>query len=342
MNAGAGILALCIALAMPAGLHAGPMAHEEALGALTPPAGRLLFGVYPGGRSGEEDDITPADVAAFEAAVGRRVDWVMFSHNWYRSRAFPAATARWIRARGATPWIRLMLRSGSEPGHREPRFTLGRIARGDFDHDLRAWMRAAARFGSPLIAEFGTEMNGEWFPWNGRWNGRRKGPARFIAAWRHIIALARAEGATNIIWVFHVNWADHPATRWNRFENYYPGDAWADWLAISLYSMQGPDETDPTPFAAIGSTMRRLARMAPAKPVVIAEFGTDVRNPHEPAAPWADKALRLIHSGRWPALIGFSWWNETWPNDDTPAHDTDMRVQSDPALARTFRRRLAR
>jgi hypothetical protein len=36
-------------------------------------------------------------------------------------------------------------------------------------------------------------------------------------------------------------------------------------------------------------------------------------------------------------VIGFSWWNEQWENDNKPAHDTDMRVQDNPRLADAFR-----
>ena len=319
--------------------RAETVSHARALAALTPPAGKLLFGAYTGGRSGEEDDITLADVTAYEATVGHRVAWVYFSNNWYRSRAFPAKTARWIRRHGATPYVRLMLRSDPEQDHAEPRFTLRRIARGDFDADLSRWMADAARFGTPILAEFGTEMNGEWFQWNARWNGRRRGAARFAAAYRHIVDLARENGAGNIVWVFHVNWADGPERPWNRLEGYYPGDAYIDWMGISLYSMQGPHEDEPTAFAEITRTLARLARLAPQKPVIIAEFGTDVHNPREPAAPWAEKALGLILSGRYP-IIGFSWWNETWPNGDDPADATDLRIASDPALRTLFRRRL--
>ncbi|HHS89122.1 MAG TPA: beta-mannanase [Rhodobacteraceae bacterium] len=315
--------------------------HAQALKALSPPAGAIWHGVFPGGRSGEEDDITLADVRAYERAVGHRVAWVYFSNNWYRSRAFPNQTANWIRKHGATPYIRLMMRSDPETDHAEPRFTLQRILRGDFDRDLKLWMRDAARFGTPLIVEFGTEMNGEWFSWNARWNGRQKGAVLFADTYRHIIDLSRAVGATNIVWVFHVNWADWPDKPWNRFEKYYPGDEYIDWLGVSIYSMQAPDETDRTPFSRVGNTIRRLSRMAPGKPVIIAEFATDVRNPREPAAVWADNALRLILSGKWPQLVGFSWWNETWQNDDDPANDSDMRVTSDPALAAVFRRRLS-
>ena len=40
---------------------------------------------------------------------------------------------------------------------------------------------------------------------------------------------------------------------------------------------------------------------------------------------------------RWPKVIGLSWWNEQWENDNRPAHDTDMRVQDNPRLADAFR-----
>jgi hypothetical protein len=79
-----------------------------------PPAGKLYHGVYPGGISGEEDDITAKDVATYEQTVGKKAAWVYFSHNWFRGREFPEATAAWIRDGGAVPFIRLMLRSSVE------------------------------------------------------------------------------------------------------------------------------------------------------------------------------------------------------------------------------------
>ncbi len=322
--------------------QAKTVSHKQALRALTPPDGTLLFGAYVGGKTGEEDDMTLNDVVAYERLVGRRVDWVYFSNNWYRSRRFPVTTAKWIRKHGATPFVRLMMRSDPEQDHADPLYKTKSIARGDFDPDLTRWMQEAARFGTPILAEYGTEMNGEWFQWNARWNGRRKGAERFAAAYRHIIDLSRKNGATNIIWVFHVNWADGPPKSWNRMEKYYPGDSYIDWLGISLYSMQAPFETEPTAFAEIRNTFARLNHMAAEKPVIIAEFGTDVHNPREPAAPWAKAALKLIYSRQLPNLIGFSWWNETWPNDDNPIHDTDTRLQSDKALTQVFRRYLKR
>ncbi len=314
-------------------------AHQRTIAALTPPRGRLLHGTFPGGFTGEEDDITLAQVKTYERAVGKHVAWVMFSHNWFQGRRFPAATARWIIAHGSTPYIRLMLRSDSREMAREPHYTLEKIAAGEFDADLARWGQDVAALGVPVIAEYGTEMNGEWFRWNGRWNGRAKGGARFRAAYRHIIEVTRAAGGDNIVWVFHINHADWPRARWNRFENYYPGDDVIDWLGVSLYSMLGPQEDEATGFQeGLDQPYARLRRMSPKKPIIVSEFGTDIHNPREPAAAWADRALKALLGGRWPGVIGFSWWNETWPNDDGVA--TDLRVWQDADLARVFRQRL--
>jgi len=61
------------------------------------------------------------------------------------------------------------------------------------------------------LIEWGTEPNGEWFSWNGKWNGGAgEGPARYVAAYRHIVDLMRADRADNLQWVWHVNWLDEP------------------------------------------------------------------------------------------------------------------------------------
>ncbi len=201
-----------------------PPADEQMPRIASPPAGKLYHGVYPGGQSGEEDDITRADVQSYVDTVGQDVAWVYFSHNWYKSRAFPRATAEMIRNAGAVPFIRLMLRSSAEQNVAEPLFTLDAIIAGEFEADLDAWGVAAREFGTPLLVEWGTECNGEWFPWNGAWNGADAtdgfgdpdtpdGPERFVAAYRHIAARIRA-GATAINSV--LSFTAIPALPWRR------------------------------------------------------------------------------------------------------------------------------
>jgi len=313
-----------------------------------PPPGSLYHGVYPGGITGEESDLTLNDLRSYEATVGKRAAWVYFSHNWYEGREFPLETAAWIREAGSLPYIRLMLRSSAEQDRAESLFTLQAIVDGQFDDDLRAWCAAARDFGTPLLAEYGTEMNGEWFSWNGVWNGggaaggygeadQPDGPERFRDAYRRIVQTCREQGADNITWVFHVNGEDWPTAEWNRFENYYPGDEWMDWVAVSVYGAQTPEDDYWDGFSGyMDSAYARLDQLAPDKPVILAEFGATMNNPLGDQALWARAALEDIISFRWPRLIGFSWWNEWWQNDDIPAHDTTMRVQDNPELAAVF------
>lgn len=317
-----------------------------------PPAGKLYHGVFPGGSTGAEDDITNADIAGYETSVAHRVAWVYLSNNWYASRKFPWAKARMIRNRGSVPYIRLMLRSSPDNPRPEPLYTLDRILRGRFDYYLKRWAYSARSFGTPLIVEYGTEMNGEWFSWNGKWNGAGRltgfgsptkydGPERFVRAYRHIVSVMRGMGARNIIWIFHVNWDAVPYERWNRYAYYYPGDGYIDWLAISAYGAQSRYETRIDTFRTeMDYVYPRLAAVSATKPMIVAEFGTDVRNPRMNAATWTRDAIDDMASARWRRVVGFSWWNERWQNDASAANDTTMRVQDSAALSTVFQTEL--
>ncbi len=319
-----------------------------------PPTGYLYQGVYPGGVTGAEDDITLADLRSFEQTVGKTAAWVYFSDNWYNGREFPLQTATWIRAAGSLPFVRLMLRSSTAQNQAEPTFTVQNITDGWFDHDLHVWCAAARDFRTPILVEYGTEVNGSWFSWNGVWNGggtadgygdptQPDGPERFRDAYRRIIQICRAEDARNITWVFHVNADDNPEESWNRFENYYPGDEWMDWIGVSDYGAQTPQDDYWISFRAdLDPIYPRLAALTPNKPIVVLEFGATDNNPRGDQALWARQALADITSFRYPRLTGFAWWNEWWQNDDNAAHDTNMRVQANPDLAAVFQELVGR
>src|SRR6266508_3560950 len=203
--------------------------HAQSVQLAAPPAGKLYHGLYWGGVGTDEHDptehdVTPNDVAQYEQAVGKQAAWIYFANNWFESRKFPAAMCSWIRDLKKIPYVRLMLRSDVDQSHREKKFTLQKIIAGEFDDDLRAWARAAKNFGSPILIERGTEPNGDWFSWNGKWNGGAgEGSARYVAAYRHIGARMRAESVVNLHWVWHVHWLVPPERACNRAETYFPG-----------------------------------------------------------------------------------------------------------------------
>ena len=344
----AGGLALCIVLALASTSGVTTVGVADAAVSQTlsvPVAGCLYHGVYPGGVTGEEDDITLADVTSYEQAAGRPVAWVFFSNNWYRSRAFPAGKAAWISDHGSVPYIRLMLRHTSNERDRndgpDKTFSLRRIVNGDFDADLRAWGDGAAAYGGPLLVEYGTEMNGFWFSWNAIHNGRAKGTRLFRQAYRHIIDVVRSRGADNVSWVFHVNDTDQPHQSWNRLEKYYPGDHYIDWLATSVYGALTPQENWNQSFTrGMSHVYPRLRALAPTKPIIVAEFGVTAGNDRVEPTRWAGRALDGLLSNQWPAVRGFSWWNETWQNDNVKAHDSELRIQHIAGMPALFKDRL--
>jgi hypothetical protein len=313
-----------------------------------PSLGSYYHGIFPGGTNEPESFLPPENLTSYEENVGKTAAWVYFSNNWFEGRDFPLETATWVREKGSVPYIRIMMWSEWVQGHADPLFTHQAIIAGDFDADFHAWCATAHDFGTSLLVEFGVEVNGDWFPWNGVYSGGGTtngygepdfpdGPERFRDAYRHIIQICRDEDVLNITWVFHVNDGDWPQEEWNRFENYYPGDDWIDWLGLSVYGVQTPDDAWWNAFTpVVDEFYPRLTSLAPDKPIIIAEFGCTAGNPNVDQAQWARDALNSILSDRWPRIIGFSWWNEAWQNDDNPAHDSNMRVQDNPDLAQVF------
>jgi hypothetical protein len=72
--------------------------------------------------------------------------------------------------------------------------------------------------------------------------------------------------------------------------------------------------------------------------IVVLEFGATKNKPYSDQAVWAEQALSDPVQNRWPRVMGFSWWNEAWQNDDNPQHDASMRLQDNPALAAVFQK----
>ncbi len=324
-------------------LLSGSAECSRAASVQAPPTGKLYQGFYFSGDSDSEHGVTADDAERYEKAVGAGTAWIFFSDFWCEGRAFPAKMCGWIRDLGKVPYVRLMLRSSVEQNRAEKSFTLDAIIAGSFDEDLKKWGADAKRFGSPMLMEWGTECNGEWFAWNGKWNGKARGTEKFLLAWRHIVGLMRAAGADNITWVWHVNSDDVPDAEWNRFENYYPGDAFVDWVAVSAYGPQKPHDKEPVENfrELMDAFYPRINALAPGKPLIVAEFGCTLRHPKISAADWAAAALTDLLGGRWPRISGFCWWNEAWENDDDKKHNTDMVVTHDEALTAVFKARLS-
>lgn len=250
-------------------------------GKLLPPPEGIYHAAFPD-LGGTEDQVDARRIHAFEQLAGKPLAWVYFSNNWDGQIRFPINEVALINNMGRLPFIRMMPRSGFDEGGPDPVYRLQRIIDGDFDRELEQWARDAAATGIPLLVEFGTEMNGDWFPWNGRYNGGAEtggygdpeladGPERFRDAYRHIIDICDAQGAANITWFFHIDAYGAPQADWNQPRNYYPGDEYIDWLGVSVYGPQEAGEDYQT-FGEILDDAYPVLRELADKPIAVLEF----------------------------------------------------------------------
>lgn len=272
-----------------------------------------------------EDTVTTRHIDDWTNRIaGKPMAWAYFSDNWFNGISFPTSEVNTIRRKGVIPFVRIMPRS-TWKACSDTKYSLEKIISGQFDAELHRYAKAAARIDGPIMMEFGTEVNGDWFPWSGYCNGggtttgygspnQADGPERFRDAYRHLIDIFKANGASNVTWVLHLN-ASGPSGAWNSYSNYYPGDDYIDWLGISVYGAQTPASmrsSNPRFRDVMDGAYRRLTAVA-NKPIAVLEFGVIE---HEGKAQWIRSALADIASGRYPRLKGISWWHSDWKNSD--------------------------
>jgi hypothetical protein len=310
---------------------------EEACVLVPPTSAQAYHAAFPD-FGGPEDRVEAPRLRRFERAADRDVAWAYFSNNWFDGEIrFPTRAVELIYAEGTVPFVRLMARSGFGGGS-DPNFSMRSIANGRWDADLRQWCRDAARAGIPILAEFGTEVNGDWFPWNGRWNGGGRtgwgdpaevdGPESFRRAYAHIVETCRAEEADDITWFFHADVGGWPEARWNRAWRYYPGDDVIDWIGLSDYGPQKPGE----PWESFEERLdvvfgELLDRLGDDKPFAILEYGA-AATPGPAAqsrkAQWISRAAELVADGNWDEIHALSYWHERWKNGDGSVSDLHM------------------
>jgi hypothetical protein len=278
----------------------------------------LYWGAWIGPQlTGEE---APWDMEAaeqLEAKVGRRLSLIEFSApfahcgvNCYFN-PFPLTPLEQIRSHGAIPvfsWSSGV--SGGDPA----KFGLAELRSGRYDRYIRYFARSAKAWGWPFFLRFDWEMNGSWFPW-GVANGNQ--PGEFVPAWRHVHRIFEEEGATNVSWV----WCPFVGTG---LAEYYPGDRYVDWTGLDGYNW-GPESPLALPWQTFdglfASSYRRVARIAPHKPMMVGEVASTGNDEQKPA--WIREMFASLRRG-YPKVRGLVWFDKVdngtnWPIETSPA-----------------------
>ena len=292
------------------------------------------------------NEVTVQRIQEFEGLAGKKIVWAYFANDWLDGQIlFPQQNVDACISSGVIPYIRLMpwSESKAQATDKDPNFSMDQFLNGDHDQALRAYAVAAKAVNTQLMLEFGPEVNGDWFPWNGRWNGAGRtnrygdpswpdGPEKFRDVYRRIIDIFRDENVKNVTWVFHVDTAWIPRSRWNEAVNYYPGDDYIDWIGLSVFGAQLPNHSWSLFLPKLQSFDEQLNKISTTKPVLISEFGViEHRESQAAKAGWLQQALESIEIGLAPRIKGVNYWHSTgWLSDGRAS----FRIDSSPeALA---------
>jgi hypothetical protein len=229
------------------------------------------------------DSRLPAAVKKIEASSGRRLDIVHTYHRWYD--VFPTAAETALADSGH----QLML--NWEPVDRSGHpMSWASIGRGDQDAQIDVEAARLKALPGPVFVSFSHEPEYHW--------GSHGSAADFAAAFRAVVTRARADGATNVEWVWDVMGLQDPVWK-QRYLDMWPGDAFVSWVAWDPYNWAS---CRPTVWRSFDQTVGPFYDWLEAngfgvKPFMLAEYGT-VEDPKNPAAKanWFAGIASALHS----------------------------------------------
>lgn len=227
--------------------------------------------------------------------------------NWSTAEAAPTVRwMDWVRSRRAAPMLDLVPPSTVR---------LANIASGSQDGHLRAFARAFAAWGHPMLLRVLPEMNGKWEPYSPGRSGQTT--QQYVAAFRHIVTVFRDAGATNVKMMWNPNRVFKGSTPLTRL---WPGARYVDWAGIDAYNYHDSAHGTFSPYGLLAGTVSAIRRLT-AKPMMVAELG---------CAPFAGKPRWIARSLPTATSLGLAavvWF------DEAPGSGPNWRLDSQPRPA---------
>ncbi|HEY0949780.1 glycoside hydrolase family 26 protein [Nocardioides sp.] len=267
---------------------------------------------------------TVAPLLALSDELGRRPDRVTWYVAWSTGGGFPAQEAAAVAGIGAVPVITW------EPwdparGVKRPTYALSRIAGGAFDPYVRSWAQGARAYGGPVVLRFAHEMNGNWYPWAASVN-KNTAPS-YAAAWRHVVDVFRAEGATNVSWQWSPN---VPYAGSTSLAAVFPGDAYVDSVALDGYNWAGVNAGAAwVSFADVFAPGAQQVRALTQRPLYVGETATAEQGGAKPD--WITGMFGTLTGST--TFAGFTWFHYL--------KEGDWRIDSSTGALTAFREGLA-
>ena len=269
--------------------------------------------------------VAPLCLPSGQLSIGAYDPWLQLTtsplniEHWYVHQDDPdLLAAALLHARNQrTPLITVE----PWPGSRQRTPTLDWILAGRSDDDLRR-LAQVVRSADPQIVllRWGHEMDlSGLYPWSAN------NPDIYRAAFRHVVEIFRAEGASNVRWV----WS--PAGDLDA-ANFYPGDDMVDYVGLTVLGDEGWDHGFGLPRQSFAQLLEPRYRAVESidKPIIVAEVG--VSGSEQEQLEWLTAARQTLEEfPRIRAAVYFDDRNA--PNNRLPTQP-DWRIT--PAIIQSL------
>jgi Glycosyl hydrolase family 26 len=274
---------------------------------------------------------TEEEFSSVQGTVGRTASIEGYFQGW--DTAFRPARVNDAWSKGRLPLLTWETRSLN--GGADSDYSLARVRSGAYDGFLHTYAREIVRNGLPLAIRLDQEMNGDWYPWSEMKGDENSPTGSYVASWRRVHDIFQQEGANNLVlWVWAPNRTDALSARFRPIDDYFPGADYVDYVGMSGYYRKA--ETRPGFDRTYAATLAELARVAPGKPVLLAEVGATGADPQHKV-----EFVRAFFAGlaAHPEIRGFVWFN--YAITDSAGVTNDWRINLAATVKDSFKSGLA-
>jgi hypothetical protein len=181
-----------------------------------------------------------------------------------------------------------------------------RILNGEYDAFLRDYAETIADFAHPVLFRLCNEMDGDWCSYSGHKLSRD--PQIYKELYRYVHGIFEEAGADNVIWIWNPQGQYFPPFMWNHSLMYYPGDAYADVIGLTLYNTGSY-------YASVGESWKTFTELYDSiyydyaanfkKPLMITEFASASMGGDKNR--WIADMFENLY--RYPRFKAAVWWS---------------------------------
>jgi beta-mannanase len=205
-------------------------------------------------------------------------------------------------------------------GVNQPQYKLSNITAGNFDAYFRKFAQDSKAWGKPFYFRFAHEMNGNWYPWAESVNGNKSGD--YAKAWKHVVDIFRAEGATNakFVWCPNVNYQGSTP-----LSGLFPGDNYVDYVCMDGYNWGDTNGGFQSFTNLFSSTYNNITTIS-SKDVIIGEMASAEQGGSK--SNWiTDAYTKAIDA--FPKIKLITWFNQN--------KEKDWRIESSTTSQNAFK-----